>query len=138
MWRKSNSESLVLYYYRGFIFIFRYLILNIFNPFSIFNNSVYINSQNVLGLKNNLDFNYYLLKNKWNFLKNSSFFWMLDYLFLKLLGANYLLSNKVNLGIRIKSRLKQVKWNFYSDIFNSKNSRETISILSTSFLSGIR
>ena len=138
MWRKSNSESLLLYYYRGFIFIFRYLILNIFNPFSIFSSSVYVNNQNVLGLKNNLDFNYYLLKNKWNFLKNNSFFWALDYLFLKLLGYNYLLANKNSIGIRIKSRLKQVKWNFYSDVFNTKNSKNTIHVLTISFLSGIR
>lgn len=118
--------------------MFRYLILNLFNPFVIFHTSVYNNTNNVLGLKNNLDFNYYLLKNKWNFLKNNSFFWVLDYLFLKLTGSNYLLEKKFNVGIRIKARLKQVKWNFYSDVFNTKSSKSTLYILQTSFLSGLR
>lgn len=137
MWKKNNTNTLIFCYYEGFLFLFRALFLNLFN-FFFFNNSIYKNSKTLFLLKNDFDFNYFLIKNKWNFFKTKSFFWFFDYMFLKFFSNNYLLSNKVRFDVRITTRLKQVKWNFYNDVFYKNNTKNSLSTIVYSYLSGFR
>lgn len=136
MWGKTNTDAFLVYYYRGFIVVFRQFLNIIFNPFNTFNWAS--NFENKRFLSNELDLNYFLLKNKWNFFKSKSFFWKLDYLYLFFFSRTFLLSRKQNYNVRVISRLKQTKWSFYSDVFVKNTARNTIITLSISFLSGLR
>jgi hypothetical protein len=129
---------LFLYYYKGFLFLFRYFIMNIFNPFIVLTSSFYRNFKNVLGLKMNTDYSYFLLKNKWNFLQKSFLFWIFDYLYLKFFSNVYLLKNKQFLNVRSYYRLKQVKWNFYSDFFYKNKNSLSLYNYSLVLFSGLR
>jgi hypothetical protein len=134
MWNSNSKESLADYVHRGIIFVFRYISLNFFNPFLIFCRPIYYNNEDMTGKKNREEIYYYLFKFKWFFLQNLS----VEYVFIKLLSWKREVINKDRFGVRINSRLKQVKWNFYTDALCLKNIKDILNVKSLLFFSGIK
>lgn len=135
MWRKSNYNDYILYYYRGFFSVFRYLFFNFFNPFSLVNKfSVDKRDFNTI----DLNVSYFYFKKKMDFFKRSFVFIFLDFLFLKVFSFFFCFNTNKFIDLRIRYRLKQVKWNFYSDFFLNVEKKNFIYSLSNSYLSGLR
>ena len=76
MWRKSNYNDFVLYYYRGFFSVFRYLFFSFFNPVNLINkfSSDKKNFNSV-----DLNVSYYFFKKKMDFFRRDFFFIFVDF-----------------------------------------------------------
>jgi hypothetical protein len=138
MWRNTGSNDLVLYYYRGFFCVLRYLFFTLFNPFIILNKISAKNNLNEDLSKNSNFLGYFYLKKKWNFFNKNFIFTILDYLLIRNFSKLFYVNNFKLVDLRVKFRLKQVKWNFYNDAFLFQNKKSFLFNLVNSYLSGFR
>jgi len=60
--------------------------------------------------------NYYFRKTKWGFLKSSKFFRIIDIIYIYITSSIFNTHNYDNFNMRIKIRLRQINWSFYTNL----------------------
>lgn len=115
-----------------FKFFIRLFCLPFFYIFYLFNFLLNFKTKTANNLTINTE--YYFQKKKWNFMKLDSIYKLFDLTYLKYISNNFLNNKHSNINLRVKTRVSQVNWSFYTNLFD----KESLKFYTIHFLSGLK